>query len=1808
MKTFYKTSKKTLKSKYNKVHHLMEDLERSYKHTPFIPNEYRDVVHNYSQKTGMLYLNKLNKNNQLDEHFIYEIYNALLYHEHQPQINYSILSTYNRDIFSNGTPIGRLLLKSKQLGDEYLDSYYNQLYGFQKYCASYSKPLIVNLKGKAKGSGAAMALSFPFILSDTNTRVSFNECKYGYIPDGGSLYYLSRLPGNLGSFIALTGYILNDKDLANLKMIDGIHPGIDEFLKKELPTSDGYYLKKNKFLKEEEDVTLKDIFKLNPFFDVRNKDNGIINTSETYKLAKDVLLEKTNNTTETEQFKEKSNINYTFHLELFYDSIFKPYYLDSNECQDNMNFKKTMIIDSYLNIINRCFRFDSISDIKLALQQELTENKYNSEFINNTLHKLECASEESLTLTHYILKKAKTLDYSSILKLEAAAAKNLILLNKDIENTIGKNNNEIENYYRSIKTKNSLESILDKYLSNLDKSKITLANNLLLPIRNYYKLYPDTFLYYINDKYDSTNLIEFNDDKEVDTFIKDHFDIDMKENEFSKEEFKKLISEIKKKLKEKELLEEKIATLNGNKNLIDNFFLKCEEEIDKLSEQNDIKKITDIYNSFYEEFLKNISIECEKLSFFEKKRFFISLKKYLFISILERSRNSSEKKVQELERRNQIKNINTKIENNQILKSFISQIDSDIDDVLNSNKDENNEKENINEFLTINLIKEKIEKIENILLNENENKNILTIAFEKNKLKIEQQLELFIKDKLELLTVKIELLSIIIHNNKNIDYVEKSIQDIEKELDNFLDIIKKLRKVKNMSTEFNNLLKIKGNLKEMKNSYSNQNSKMTNIILEIIENNKENSESTNLSYLLLSLNKYLSRNNNLDDKIKKDISDLITVKNVNDMVENSIQTSDININCHVFNTKYLNIYDENSFEYISNIFNRFNKNKLLVEILSEVKKDDDSNSINLDKTINLLSDKIFEKKDEFENLLTIYLNHNLNSNKIKIQYLLSSKNNLYLKNKDLLEEYEDLCSIKKSLEMNDKNLLNINKIINQVESYINSVKFNIENNSQNNNNFEDAKLLFNIPQNYEETKFYKLLDCENKTITSLLNDSDKKLINDYLFYQENYDHILSKRIPMDLINTAISVFEAKIIKVVKLFFIYANKESNIILNNSLNDSKIIEIFSSIINKIKVNLEKNDEIILDDDKYKEEKNFKADMIKSIFTDLFSKFNNLKDESKIMTIENLNEMNNNEEGKYLLNSLISLIPKPKFINKFFVMEYISDYYIGNKRIEYENSFEETIEKIMDIGFISEIHKLKKDYREIYQEIKDYEKKNFFPLSPAYLLKTFYLNHSENFKKILEEKINNWDYSDFIYETRDYSLFDDNKGFYIKKDKKYPETSKKLTSIYHFMKKNVFKSRQNLDEINSQLNYYYKREARFIRLIQSNKSNYKHWKEDVEKEVLDKKATKKEVKEMMEKVDKMINYYHLKHKKRQLIEKISSVESLARERNININLKEDLLKDYSKELENFDNEINKLEKKARKVFNKKEIFEFKEFQIGSLLNLETIIFNFLKKEIDNKNDENVNLEIINEDTPYKLYYIHNKINKQITKLSNNFIDIDLCPKKYIDNIYEKVMRNLFFNLEETQKKLNKNEILEINSEIIENFINSNIKIKDLIKDEIKKIRYEVYSNFDKVNNTYFNKNNNSIQNKHKNNIDNYYSHINTDEILLNISREARLMKEFKESTDDDRLVNFIKFKNEPKRNFIIKSLKDFKCDSTYNDRVIEDFIQNQNSRVNNSILNSNEIESLYFDKKQEKEIYENVENILLSEKLKFLKNNKL
>jgi 3-hydroxyisobutyryl-CoA hydrolase len=86
-------------------------------------------------------------------------------------------------------------------------------YWLDYHAATYKKPLIALWTGLVMGGGAGLTVPGRYGVATEKTVFSMPEAALGLHTDCGSSFWLSRLPGHLGEYLALTGSRLDGAEM-----------------------------------------------------------------------------------------------------------------------------------------------------------------------------------------------------------------------------------------------------------------------------------------------------------------------------------------------------------------------------------------------------------------------------------------------------------------------------------------------------------------------------------------------------------------------------------------------------------------------------------------------------------------------------------------------------------------------------------------------------------------------------------------------------------------------------------------------------------------------------------------------------------------------------------------------------------------------------------------------------------------------------------------------------------------------------------------------------------------------------------------------------------------------------------------------------------------------------------------------------------------------------------------------------------------------------------------------------------------------------------------------------------------------------------------------------------------------------------------------------------------------------------------------------------------------------------------------------------------------------------------------------------
>jgi enoyl-CoA hydratase len=90
---------------------------------------------------------------------------------------------------------------------------------------TFAKPIVAFMDGVTMGGGVGLAMPARYRIATEHTRFAMPETGIGLFPDVGGGWYLSRLPGRMGEYLALTGHRLDGAECLALGLATHLLPG-----------------------------------------------------------------------------------------------------------------------------------------------------------------------------------------------------------------------------------------------------------------------------------------------------------------------------------------------------------------------------------------------------------------------------------------------------------------------------------------------------------------------------------------------------------------------------------------------------------------------------------------------------------------------------------------------------------------------------------------------------------------------------------------------------------------------------------------------------------------------------------------------------------------------------------------------------------------------------------------------------------------------------------------------------------------------------------------------------------------------------------------------------------------------------------------------------------------------------------------------------------------------------------------------------------------------------------------------------------------------------------------------------------------------------------------------------------------------------------------------------------------------------------------------------------------------------------------------------------------------------------------------
>jgi enoyl-CoA hydratase/carnithine racemase len=105
-------------------------------------------------------------------------------------------------------------------GDPALEDFFTEEYALNYLIHTYPKPYIAFMDGIVMGGGMGISQGASHRIVTERTKMAMPETGIGLFPDVGGGYFLSRCPGRVGEYLALTGQLINGPQALACQLAD----------------------------------------------------------------------------------------------------------------------------------------------------------------------------------------------------------------------------------------------------------------------------------------------------------------------------------------------------------------------------------------------------------------------------------------------------------------------------------------------------------------------------------------------------------------------------------------------------------------------------------------------------------------------------------------------------------------------------------------------------------------------------------------------------------------------------------------------------------------------------------------------------------------------------------------------------------------------------------------------------------------------------------------------------------------------------------------------------------------------------------------------------------------------------------------------------------------------------------------------------------------------------------------------------------------------------------------------------------------------------------------------------------------------------------------------------------------------------------------------------------------------------------------------------------------------------------------------------------------------------------------------------
>ncbi|HEY6774435.1 MAG TPA: enoyl-CoA hydratase/isomerase family protein [Oxalicibacterium sp.] len=184
------------------------------------------LLTSHTESVGVVTLNRAQALNALSLEMIRGLSAALSAWSHDSHIQAVLIESVSPKAFCAGGDLRffyEIFCEAGMTNSPLLEAFFTEEYKLNHLIHHYPKPYIALLDGLVMGGGMGIAQSSSPLrlrIVTEQTRMAMPEVNIGLFPDVGGSYFLSRMPGEIGTWLALTGETIGAADALHTGLAD----------------------------------------------------------------------------------------------------------------------------------------------------------------------------------------------------------------------------------------------------------------------------------------------------------------------------------------------------------------------------------------------------------------------------------------------------------------------------------------------------------------------------------------------------------------------------------------------------------------------------------------------------------------------------------------------------------------------------------------------------------------------------------------------------------------------------------------------------------------------------------------------------------------------------------------------------------------------------------------------------------------------------------------------------------------------------------------------------------------------------------------------------------------------------------------------------------------------------------------------------------------------------------------------------------------------------------------------------------------------------------------------------------------------------------------------------------------------------------------------------------------------------------------------------------------------------------------------------------------------------------------------------